>query len=38
VRCGGLLDLCAISQEDGREGALARFAVVGRARIAIGRS
>jgi len=38
VRHGGLYDLCAIGSDDGREAVLARFAVVRRARMLIGRS
>lgn len=38
VRYGGLLDLCAISPDDEREGVIARFAVVRRARMTIGQS
>lgn len=37
TKFGGLLDLCSIGGDDAREGVLARFAVVRRARMAIGR-
>ena len=35
VRFGGLFDLCSISQIDGREGVLARFAVIHRERLMV---
>jgi hypothetical protein len=38
VKFGGLFDLCAVGSDDAREGVLARFAVVRRARMLIGRS
>jgi hypothetical protein len=38
VRHGGLYDLCAIGADDGRDAVTARFAVVRRARMAIGRA
>jgi hypothetical protein len=38
VRHGGLFDLCAIGADDAREAVMARFAVVRRARMAIGRA
>jgi hypothetical protein len=37
AKFGGLFDLCAIGGDDAREGVLARFAVIRRARMAIGR-